>query len=284
MTAAPLSLRTAVFTALALIGFAGNSLLCRMALGERMIDAVSFTSVRLGAGAIAMFVIARATGAAAAAPGAGDWRGAVALFVYAIAFSVAYLRLSTGTGALILFGSVQLTMLGASLWAGQKPRRLEALGLTVAFAGLIALTLPGWSAPAPLDVALMACAGVAWGVYSLLGRGSTSALATTAGNFVRSAPLAALLSLATQSGSHASGEGLALAVASGALASGVGYSLWYVALPQLSRLGAGVVQLAAPVLAALGGVVLLDEALTPRFIGAASAVVFGVLLALYAKR
>lgn len=284
MPAAPLSPRTAALTALALIGFAGNSLLCRMALGERAIDAVSFTSVRLGSGALIMFLIARGTGAAAAAPGAGDLRGALALFVYALAFSVAYLRLTAGTGALILFGFVQLTMLGASLYAGQKPRALEGLGVVVAFSGLVALTFPGLRAPDPLGVAMMACAGVAWGVYSLLGRGSTNALATTAGNFVRSAPLAMLVSAAMGSAAHATGEGVALAVASGALASGVGYSLWYAALPQLSRMAAGVVQLTAPVLAALGGALLLDETLTPRFLGAASAVVFGGLLALYAKR
>lgn len=277
-------LRTALLTALALVGFACNSVLCRMALGGHAIDAPSFTAVRLVAGALTLLVIARATGASAKAPRAGDWRGAVALFTYAIAFSVAYLRLSTGNGALILFGAVQLTMFGASLLAGQRPRPLEWLGLAVAFSGLVVLTLPGLSAPDPLGVAVMACAGAAWGIYSLLGRGSTSPLATTAGNFARCAPLALAVSAATWSSAHATREGIALAATSGALASGVGYSLWYAALPQLSSVTAGVVQLTAPVLAALGGVALLHETLTPRLMGAALAVVSGVLLALYAKR
>lgn len=258
-----------------------------MALGRHAIDAVSFTSLRLTAGALALLVIARIAGAGeratASGTGRGHVRGALALFAYAIGFSVAYLKLSTGTGALILFGCVQLTMFGASLHSGLRPRAGEWLGLVLAFSGLVALALPGVTAPDPLGALSMACAGVAWGVYSLLGRDSTSPLATTAGNFVRSTPLALLLSALTLPHARVTAQGAALAVTSGALASGVGYSLWYAALPQLSSARAGVVQLTVPVLAGLLGVAWLGEALTPRLCGAALAVLGGVGLTLYAR-
>lgn len=291
MTVSP-RLRTAALTVLALMGFAGNSLLCRMALGEQAIDAVSFTTVRLVSGAVVLALLAR-LGLGGGGPDARRWlalwragnlRGALALFGYALAFSIAYRRLSTGTGALILFGCVQLTMFGASLRGGQRPRLGEWLGLGLAFGGLVALTLPGVSAPDPGGALAMALSGVSWGVYSLLGRDSTRPLATTAGNFARSAPVALALSAFSLAGAHASARGLALAVASGALASGVGYSLWYAALPALTSARAGIVQLTVPVLAALLGVVFVDEGLTVRWLLAALAIMAGVLLAFRARR
>jgi drug/metabolite transporter (DMT)-like permease len=280
----PHSLRTAAFTGLALVGFAGNSLLCRMALGRQAIDAASFTSLRLASGALALLIIVRLAGARPAPPQSGSIRGALALFGYAIGFSYAYVQLGTGTGALILFGCVQLTMFGAGLRSEQKPRAAEWAGLGLAFAGLTALALPGVSAPEPLGALSMALAGISWGIYSLLGRGSTSPLATTAGNFMHTVPLALLASALALPHAHITTQGVVLAVTSGALASGVGYGLWYAALPQLSSVRAGVVQLIVPLLAALLGVLWLGETLTLRWSLSALAIVGGVLLAFRAKR
>jgi drug/metabolite transporter (DMT)-like permease len=271
-------LRTGLLTVLALVGFAGNSLLCRMALGGHAIDAFSFTSLRLLSGAITLAIIASLGRVTPTFIRAGSTRGALALFAYAMGFSIAYLKLSTGTGALILFGCVQLTMFGASLRGAHRPRAGEWFGLALAFAGLVALTLPGVSAPDPLGALSMALAGVAWGVYSLLGRGSISPLATTAGNFARSAPLALAVSAFTLRDAQVTLEGVLLAGASGALASGVGYSLWYAALPKLSSARAGIIQLTVPLLAALLGVVFVGEALTIRWCLAALAILGGVLL------
>jgi drug/metabolite transporter (DMT)-like permease len=278
-------LRTVACAALALLGFAANSLLCRMALGSHAIDAVSFTSVRLVSGALTLLALVRLGGGKVDAR-AGTLRGALALFGYALAFSIAYVRLSTGTGALLLFGCVQLTMFGASLGSGERPRALEWTGLALAFGGLVALLLPGVTAPDPLGALAMVVAGIAWGVYSLLGRGSVSPLITSAGNFARSAPLALSVS-ALGFGfydAHLTELGLLLAAASGALASGVGYSLWYAALPELSSARAGVVQLTVPVIAALLGMLWLDEALTVRWCLASLAILGGVSLALRARR
>ncbi len=278
----------ALATALALVGFAANSLLCRAALagGEaRSIDAASFTLVRLASGALVLALLVRVRAGPGGGRGHGSWAGALALFAYAAGFSLAYVRIGAGVGALLLFGCVQLTMLAAGLARGERPRALEWVGLAVALVGLGGLTLPGASAPAAGGALLMAGAGVAWGLYSLRGRGSTDPLAATAGNFLRSVPLALLLSLLAllfARTPHASGEGLALAAASGALASGLGYSLWYAALPSLSATRAAIVQLSVPVLAAAGAVLLLREPLTQRGVRGGAALLFGVLLSLRA--
>lgn len=264
-------------TCAALVGFAANSLLCRAALGAQTIDAASFTAIRLASGAAVLWVLARG-GARGAA---GSWASGLALFAYAAAFSFAYLRLSTATGALILFAAVQASMIGYGVAKGERPRALEWLGLAVAAGGLVVLVRPGLAAPDPLGAALMAAAGIAWGIYSLRGRGATRPLAATADNFARALPLALVLLVLART---ISAEGAALAAASGALASGVGYSLWYAALPHLAPARAAIVQLAVPVIAASGGALVLGEVVTVRFAGATAAILGGILIALLAKR
>ena len=273
---------------LALIGFAANSLLTRLALRPRLIDAASFTLLRLSAGAVALVVLARLRRPAADLR-QGSWTSALLLFGYVVPFSYAYLRIGAGMGALILFGAVQLTMIGWGLVRGERPRAGEWLGLVVAFSGLSALTLPGNARPDPWSFVLMVLAGVAWGAYSLRGRRSRDPLGATAGNFVRSVPLASLLVVIvvlTRSlfgVLHAAPQGIALAIASGAFASGVAYTFWYTALPGLTALRAALVQLTVPVLAALGAVVLLDERPSVRLIGSGSAVLGGVIIALLSR-
>ncbi|MCC6669917.1 MAG: DMT family transporter [Planctomycetes bacterium] len=269
--------RTALFTALALVGFAGNSLLCRAALADGSIDPASFTAVRLASGGVVLLGLARL--ASGARPLAGSWAGAVALFAYAAPFSYAYLRLGAATGALVLFVAVQITMVGIGVARGERPRSLAWCGLAVALAGLAALTLRGAGAADPWGLCGMTLAGISWGVYSLLGRrGLETPLAATAGNFVRAVPLAGVLLVwaAATSVLEVRRTGFWLAVGSGAAASGLGYSLWYAALPALSAARAAVLQLLVPVLTSLGGVALLGEALTLRFAVSAAAILLGV--------
>ena len=281
----PSTPRLALLTALALLAFAGNSLLCRLALRGGGIDAASFTAIRLAAGALALSLLdalrrnARAGKGDGDAVASGDWPAALALFAYAAAFSFAYLGLSAATGALLLFGAVQLTMLGRAFALGERLHARQWLGLAGASAGLLVLLLPGLQAPPPLNAALMLAAGVAWGVYSLRGRGSRDPLRTTAGNFLRTLPLAAALLALGWSQAHADTRGALAALASGALASGVGYALWYAALPSLRASTAGIVQLSVPVLAALGGIVLLAEPVGWRFALAAALTLGGIALA-----
>lgn len=268
---------TLPLTALALVAFAGNSLLCRAALGAKAIDAASFTSVRIVSGALVLALLVRAP---ARTRSHGSWRGAVALFVYAIAFSFAYARIAAGVGALVLFGCVQLTMIGVGLARGERLGPRELAGLVLACGGLGWLVVPSASSPDPFGALLMALAGVAWGVYSLLGRRSGDAMASTAGNFARAVPLALLASLAAFSHAQVTTRGVVLAVVSGALTSGIGYVVWYAALRGLSASRAAIAQLAVPVLAGLGGVVLLGETANERLLVAAALVLGGVALAL----
>lgn len=275
--------RTAWLTALALVAFAGNSLLCRMALGGHLISPGGFTAVRLGSGAVTLCLLsaARQRGLPRLA---GHWASAAALFVYAAAFSLAYVTLTTGTGALILFGAVQLTMILAGLRAGERPRPAEWLGLGLALTGLVVLVRPGLAAPSLAGSALMASAGVAWGIYSLRGRASREPLLNTAGNFALTIPAAALLLLFD--GGEAttwSVQGTLLAIGSGALASGAGYAIWYAALPALTATRAALVQLLVPVLAAAGGVLLLSEEVPLRLPVAAALVLGGVALAVTSR-
>ena len=273
--------RTAALTTLAMIAFAGNSLLCRMALRPALIDPGTFGSARVLSGAVALAVILRlGTRRAAAAP---DWTAAAMLFAYVACFSFAYLSLSAGTGALILFGAVQGTMLAAGLRAGERLGPAARGGLLLAVGGLLYLVSPGLSAPAPWGTALMAGAGIAWGVYSLRGRGGGDPLARTAGNFARAVPMALVLSALTWSRSHASGAGIALAVLSGALTSGAGYVIWYAALRGLSATRAAVVQLSVPPIAVFGGALLLDERLSLRLIVASAAILGGIGLVLIGR-
>lgn len=271
--------------AIALTAFAANSLLARIALRGNAIDPASFTAIRLGAGAAALWWLARQRGQAAriAKPALG---GAALLFLYAAPFSFAYLTLPAGTGALILFGAVQLTMIGAGILAGERPRALEWAGLAAAAAGVVYLNLPGLGAPAPLGVALMAIAGAAWGLYSLRGRSAGSPLQRTAESFVLAAPAGILLAAgyALVAPTRLGLLGVLCAVLSGALASGGGYAVWYSVLPTLSATRAGTLQLLVPLLAALGGVVLLNESVTLRLGLSAVAILGGVTLAGWSRR
>ena len=277
-------LRTALLTLLALIAFAANSVLCRLALATGAIDAASFTTVRLVSGAVALWLILALTAKPGTPRARGSWVSAAMLFLYAVSFSFAYVSLPTGTGALILFGMVQVTMILAGVASGERPHVIEWLGLGCAAVGLVYLMLPGLSAPSPLGAALMALAGVAWGIYSLRGRGSKNPIAVTADNFARSVPMVLLVSVLMLGQLAVTAPGLLLAVASGAIASGVGYVIWYAALPGLTATRAATVQLCVPVIAAMGGVLFLDEAITLRLIVSGVAVLGGVALAVWGHR
>jgi len=269
-------------SAAALLAFAANSLLCRLALQRASIDPASFTGLRLAAGALVLALIVRQRRPAAAAATA-DWPAALMLWTYMACFSYAYLSLSAGSGALILFAAVQLTMFGAGLRAGERFAPAAWLGLLLALAGLFYLVAPGLAAPPPRAAALMALAGLAWGIYSLRGRRAADALGASAGNFLRALPPALLLGLAAWPSLHLRGEGIVLALLSGGLTSGLGYVLWYAALPGLSAMRAATLQLAVPPLAALGGVALLGEALSARLLLASTAILGGVALALLSR-
>ncbi|MEH6687872.1 MAG: DMT family transporter [Halopseudomonas sabulinigri] len=271
-----MSLRATVLTLLAMLAFAGNSILCRLALKETAIDPASFTGLRLLSGALTLWFIVRL--AKGDSVGKGNWISAFALFAYAAAFSLAYVQLSAATGALLLFGAVQTSMIGYSVARGERLSAMQWLGLALAIGGLIILLLPGLSAP-PLDAALaMLGAGVAWGVYSLRGRGAGDATRVTAGNFIRALPFALLLSLFSWQSATLDSMGIIYALASGALASGVGYALWYAALPLLATSAAASVQLTVPVITAIGGIVLIDEPLTTALVVASVTILCGIAL------
>ena len=268
---------------MALAAFAANSLLCRAALASRSIDSGSFTFVRIAVGAVVLLAIARLRPARGRhAPTAWRATPAVALFVYAFAFSQAYVRLATGAGALLLFGAVQLTMIAAGLRAGERPRHRAWLGIALAVSGLVGLTFPGLHSPDAFGSGLMAIAGLAWGIYSLIGRSALDPVGMTARNFALATPLAALAwAGAASTGSvHAAPRGVLLAAASGALASGVGYAVWYAALRGLTRTRAAVVQLAVPVLAAVAAVLILGEPVALRLALAGVAILGGIAVVL----
>ena len=278
-TGAPTS-QTLALTAVAMLAFAGNSLLCRLALQHSGIDPASFTTVRLTSGAVVLWALVRWRGPRPA----GDWGSAAALFVYAAAFSYAYLSLSAGTGALLLFGAVQATMLGWGLWHGQRLGRGQTAGLVLAMGGLVALLLPGVTAPPADGALLMTAAGVAWGVYSLRGRGAGDPTAVTAGNFVRASALAVPLALAALPWARADVAGLLWALCSGAVTSGLGYAIWYTALKGLHPTSSASVQLSVPVLTALGGVALLSEPLTLRLALCSLAILGGIAWVIAGQR
>jgi drug/metabolite transporter (DMT)-like permease len=271
--------RTVLCAGAALVCFAANSLLCRAALLHGRADPGSFTAVRVAAGAAVLVLLVGVTGGRSR-PGGGSWASAVALFAYAAAFSLAYVRIPAGVGALVLFAHVQGTMVGYGAATGARLGPLGWAGAAIAIGGLAGLTLPGAGAPDLAGCVLMGIAGIAWGIYSIRGRQARDALATTADNFVRAAPLAAGFLAALAPSAHLSREGLALAVASGALTSGIGYALWYAALPALGAARAGTLQLAVPVLAALGATAFLGERPTARLVAAGFAIVVGVAVAM----
>jgi drug/metabolite transporter (DMT)-like permease len=272
----------AFLVVLAMTAFAANSLLCRMALRNGAIDPGSFTAIRIASGAAVLWLIARLRDRTMTS--AGSWWSAAALFAYAAAFSFAYVELPAAVGALILFCAVQVTMIGYGLWKGERIGRIQAAGLALAIAGLVTLLSPGLSAPSPGSAALMLAAGIAWGIYSLRGKGSGDPTIATAGNFLRAVPLAVILSLATLASASASAAGVLYAVASGGLASGVGYAIWYAALPGLTATKAATIQLSVPVVAAVGGVVLLGEAITPTLVVSSAAILGGIALVVAARR
>jgi drug/metabolite transporter (DMT)-like permease len=272
--------KVVVFTSCALAAFAGNSVLCRLALGGGAIDAASFTGIRLLSGTLVLALVLTCSPRKSRTATRSSWASAAALFAYAAAFSFAYLTLSAATGALILFGAVQLTMLTAAHFRGEPLRRNELTGAGLAFAGLLYLVFPGITAPSLTGSLLMAGAGIAWGIYSLRGRGSLDPLTETTSNFAMTLPCVLLLSLCFFKDSHVSWQGGLLALLSGGLASGLGYVLWYAALPGMSSARASIVQLAVPLLAALGGVVFLAETLSARLVLAATAILGGIALAM----
>ena len=274
--------RVLLLTTLAMLAFAGNSVLCRLALKHTGIDPVTFTSVRLVSGALVLWLLVRVKDGRTAR--AGNWPSALALFAYAAAFSWAYVSLPTAAGALLLFGAVQATMIGYGLWQGERLAPRQTLGLLAACAGLIALMLPGLSAPPLGGALLMMAAGVAWGVYSLRGKGGGDATQTTSGNFQRAALLTLILSAITLPQARLDGAGLVYAVVSGTVTSGLGYAVWYTAVRGLPATSAATVQLSVPVIAALGGALFLHEPLTLRLITTSLAILGGVALVTLGRR
>ncbi len=267
---------TFLLTLLAMIAFAGNSLLCRLALKQTGIDAASFTTIRIFSGALTLWLIMQLrTGSHRTA---GSWPSALALFVYAAGFSYAYISLPAATGALLLFGAVQATMIGYGIWSGERLGMRKSAGLVCAFSGLAGLLLPGLSAPPLAGSVLMLGAGVAWGVYSLRGKGAGDPTSVTTGNFLRAVPVTAALSVITIPWTVLNSSGFWYAILSGALASGVGYAIWYTALRGLKATTAATVQLSVPVIAAVGGIVLLGEAVTVRLLIASTAILGGIAL------
>ncbi len=277
-----LTTRALSLTALAMLAFAGNSLLCRLALAHTSIDPASFTAIRLLSGAVMLSIAVRLRGARWT--GQGNWPSALALVVYAVAFSFAYVGLSAATGALLLFGAVQATMIGVGIRRGERLHGPQFVGLALAIGGLVALLLPGLSAPPAGRAALMLGAGVAWGVYSLRGQGAGDPTAINAGNFLRAAAVALAVGLWLSQGRPPDPAGMAYAVASGAVASGVGYAIWYAALPSLRSTTAAVVQLSVPALATLGGAVLLGEPITARVVLASAAILGGIGIVVLGRR
>jgi len=265
-----------------MIAFAGNSLFCRAALIHTNIDAASFTAIRLISGAIMLWLVVRIRGGAQV--GRGNWLSAFALFVYAAGFSFAYVSLPTATGALLLFGAVQATMIGYGVWAGERFFKRQLLGLLLACGGLVGLLLPGLSSPPLSGSIIMLIAGVAWGIYSLRGKGAGDATRVTAGNVLRAVPIAAVLSIVMFRELFLETAGFWYAVCSGALASGLGYAIWYAALPALKATSAATVQLSVPVIAALGGVLYLSEPITLRLALASIAILGGIFLVILEKR
>ena len=276
-------LKTMLLTFLALVAFAANSVLCRLALNDNIIDAASFTSIRLLSGAIFLLFLVYVKTKKTLAMKAGTWKNAFYLFIYAVAFSYAYISLDTGAGALILFGSVQTTMIIFNFMKGQKLSIFEWAGLIVALSGLLVLLLPGASAPSLSGFIIMTLSGIAWGLYTLAGRGATSPVANTASNFVRTIPFILVLTIFTFDSTQTSNEGIMLAILSGAIMSGLGYAIWYSALTHLSITQASTLQLIVPIMAAFGGVIFLNELITTQLVISSALVLGGVLVVTLCK-
>lgn len=272
-----------ILTGLALVAFAANSVLCRLALGNEAIDAAGFTIIRLLSGAITLIIIVGTARNTKGVTTKGSWAAGLMLFLYATTFSYAYISLDTGTGALILFGSVQITMILLSLISGTRLHLTEWAGVIIAFTGFTYLILPGVTTPSVTGFILMTVAGIAWGIYTLKGRGSKNPLMDTAYNFLRTTPFVALLTISTFNNMHYSSDGIIMALLSGGITSGIGYTIWYIALGGLSSTQAAVVQLSVPVIAAFGGVVFVSEAITIRLAISAAMVLGGILIVILGK-
>jgi drug/metabolite transporter (DMT)-like permease len=270
-------------TLIAMLAFAGNSILCRLALMSGSIDPAMFTAIRLLSGALALALILAATRRQPVGMARGSWHAGTMLFLYAVCFSYAYVSLGAATGALILFGFVQASMIFLALYRGDRPLGIEMIGWLFAAGGLLSLLLPGARSPSPAAALMMAVAGIAWGIYSILGKKEADALAATSANFLRSLVFVIPLVMFAIARNTLSVEGILLATASGALTSGVGYVIWYRALKHLTSLQAALVQLSVPAITAIGGAVLLAEALTLPVVMAGAAIVGGVLIALIGK-
>jgi drug/metabolite transporter (DMT)-like permease len=273
--------RTFCLTLLAMIAFAGNSLLCRLALKNTGMDAASFTSLRIISGAMTLWLITVIRGGKYFS--AGSWLSALALFGYAAGFSYAYITLPAATGALLLFGAVQTTMIGFGLWNGERFDRRQSAGLACAIGGVAMLLFPGLSAPPLAGSLLMLGAGVAWGVYSLRGKGAGDPTCVTTGNFLRSVPMALLLAVISLNRQKMDAAGFWYAIASGAVASGLGYAIWYNCMRSLKATSAATVQLSVPVLAAIGGIIFLGESITFRIVLASIAILGGIGLVILEK-
>lgn len=273
-----------LLTTFALTAFAFNSILCRLALGTKLIDASSFTSVRLLSGALTLLIIFTLFSKSKLEINKrGNWISAFFLFGYAICFSLAYIGLTTATGALILFGMVQATMIVFALIAGERPKILEWLGLILALGGLVYLVFPGLESPPLIRSVLMGLAGIAWGFYTLRGKGSEHPLADTTGNFLRTIPFVLLASLPFIFQLKLSPKGILFAVLSGAIASGIGYSVWYAALKYHTATRAAILQLSVPVIAAIGGLIFLSEVISMRLIIASCLILGGIGLVVLTK-
>ncbi len=277
-------MKTFSYTVFALVAFALNSILCRLALGAEAIDAASFTLIRLVSGAAALVAISLFFGKKESNERRGNWFSAFFLFAYAVCFSFAYINLTTGTGALILFGSVQATMIFVALVKGERPKILEWLGLIFALGGLVYLVFPGLSSPPILSSALMTIAGIAWGFYTLRGKGSANPLADTTRNFVRAVPMIVFVALFFLPQIHLSQRGILLAVVSGAIASGIGYAVWYAALKFHTATRAAILQLSVPALAATGGVIFMAETVSLRLVLATVLILGGISLAILGRK
>ena len=286
------AIRLTLLTMVTMLCFAGNSVLCRLALRQTSIDAASFTTVRLVSGALMLTLLVygrhhfRSVVSASSSRFngfGGNWLSALALFVYACAFSFSYHKLSTGIGALLLFGAVQATMILTGLWLGERLNTRQVIGLLLALTGVIAILSPSLDAPPLGSALLMLASGVAWGVYSLRGRGVADPTGETAGNFLRAALMSALLSGVLLAQQRLDALGLLYALLSGAVTSGLGYAIWYAVVPRLSRTRAATVQLSVPVLAALAGVLFVQEPITLRLLLTSTAVLGGIALVVLNK-
>ena len=273
--------RLIVITTFAMLAFAGNSLLCRVALRDTAIDAASFTAIRLAAGAAVLAIIVRARNGRPTE--AGSWPAAACLFGYAAGFSFAYRELSAATGAILLFGTVQTGMIAAAMALGERLRTWQVVGLLIAVGGLVYMLLPGLTAPPLASAAFMIAAGLSWVGYTLLGRGTGDPTKATAGNFLRTVPFAAAL-LLTSVGTTVDHTGALYAAVSGAITSGLGYVLWYAALAALTTVSAAVIQLSVPIIAALGGVLLLAEPLSSRLVISSATIMGGIALTILRPR